>query len=48
MSTLGHLVRRARELVVSQDTDVEQAILLAVDELAESAPGPIQEADLQV
>ncbi len=48
MSTLSHLVRRARELAVSQDAGVDQAILLAVDELAESATGPIQEAELQV
>jgi pilus assembly protein CpaF len=48
MSTLNHLVKRARELVVTQDAGVESAITQAVDEMAESAPGPIEEAELQV
>ncbi len=48
MSTLNHLVARARELVVSKASSVDNAILRAVDELAESAPGPIPEAELQV
>ncbi len=34
--------------MVSQGAGVDQAILLGVDELAESAPGPIAEAELQV
>ena len=48
MSTLSQLVRRAREFAVSKDAGVDQAILLAVDELAESASGPIEEAKLQL
>lgn len=48
MSTLNHLVKRARELVVTQDAGVESAIAQAVDELAESAPGPIEETEIQV
>ena len=48
MSTLSQLVQRARALVVSKDAGVEQAISLAVDEIAEKATGPIAEAELQV
>lgn len=33
--------------MISNDKDVEQAISLAVDELAELAPGPIREGELQ-
>lgn len=47
MSSLNLLVKRARELVVSEDVDVNQAISRAVDELAESASGPIEESKLQ-
>ncbi len=47
MSSLNLLVKRARELVVSEDVDVNQAISRAVDELAESATGPIEESKLQ-
>ena len=46
MSTLNLLVKRARELVASEAAGVDQAISMAVDELAESAPGPIEEAEL--
>ncbi len=48
MSMLGELVQRARSLAVSNKVALESAISKAVDELAERAPGPIDESELQV
>lgn len=48
MSTLGHLIRRARELVVTKDADLDDAISLALDEIAEQSQDPIPESELQV
>ena len=48
MSMLGELVQRARSLAVSNKVALESAISKALDELAERAPGPIDESELQV
>ena len=48
MSMLGELVQRARSLAVSNKVALESAVSKAVDELAERAPGPIDESELQV
>jgi pilus assembly protein CpaF len=47
MSMLGELVQRARSLAVSQKVDVDRAISVAVDELAERSDSEINESELQ-
>ena len=46
MSTLGQLIRRARELAITKDADLDQALSSALDEIAERSMGPIPESDL--
>jgi pilus assembly protein CpaF len=48
MSLLSELVLRARSLAVSSKVSLDGAITQAVDELAERASGPIDEAELQL
>lgn len=47
MSTLGQLIRRARELAITQDADLDQALSSAMDEIAERSVGVIPESELQ-
>ena len=46
MSTLGQLIRRARELAITKDADLDRALSSALDEIAERSMGPIPESDL--
>ena len=48
MSMLGELVQRARALAVFQRVGVDQAISLAVDELAERSDTEVNESELQL
>jgi pilus assembly protein CpaF len=48
MSTLGQLVRRARELAAAKNAGVEIAIARALDEIAESSEAAIPEGEWQV